>query len=120
LGWLFGDGNVSTKEMNRTIRSSRQVGNEGKSYDLEALASQQSEQVDCLSCLCGLDDEDDKRGISKYRKLFDNEGDMYNMKTGEDRVLEEWREDDGEELFSLFSVIAHTMPSAAATIARNA
>lgn len=26
----------------------------------------------------------------------------------------------GEELFSLFSVIAHTMPSAAATIARNA
>lgn len=84
MGWLFGDEKVSTKEMNRTIKSSKQVGNEGESYDLEAIASQQSEQVDCLSCLCGFDDEDDKRGISKYRKLFDNEGDMDDMETGED------------------------------------
>ncbi len=37
LGWLFGGGNVSTKAINRTIRSSRQVGNEGESYDLKAL-----------------------------------------------------------------------------------
>ena len=70
--------------MNRTIRSSRQVGNECKSHDLEALASEQLENVDHLSCLCGLDDECDKRGISKYRKLFDNEGDMDDMETGED------------------------------------
>jgi len=107
--------------MNRTIRSSKQVGDDGESYDLEALASQQSEQVDCLSCLCGLDDEKDERGVSKYRKLFDDEGDMDDMETGEDRVLWEWREGEKEEeLFSLFNVIAHTMPSAAATIARNA